>query len=287
MLWLLFALGSAICVGITSVVAKSVLKKNDAYLVAFGQFLFAAPFLFPILLYSGIPELTSAFWTAMIFLAPLEVAAIILFMKSISASPVSLSMPFLAFTPAFMLLTGFLILGELPGLYGILGILLIVTGAYILNIKNKRQGLFAPFKAILDEKGSVLMLIVAVIYSITSVLGKKAIINSSPLFFSGFYVPFIALMLFPIAFKKSNNIKQIFKKPGALIMLGVLTGLTSIFDFIGISMIDAAYLISVKRVGILVSTILTYFVFKEDHIREHLIGAGLMVVGVAVIFIFG
>ncbi|MDP7282543.1 MAG: DMT family transporter [Candidatus Undinarchaeales archaeon] len=286
-LWFLLSLGSAICIGIMDIIAKHVLKEDDPYIVVLGRMLFAAPLLLPILLISGIPKFGPGFWSSLIILTPLEILAAILFMKGLSKSPIALTVPFLAFTPAFMILTGFVILGETLTLYGISGILLIVLGTYILNIKNWRKGILAPFKAIKDEIGSVYLLGVAVIFSITSVLGKKAVVASSPLFFAGFYIPLLALLMFPIAIKKSSNIKKLFKKPGLLVIMGVLLALTAVLHFTAISMVDAAYMISVKRTSILLSTVLAYFIFKEDHITEHLIGAGLMLAGVVIITLLG
>ncbi len=75
-----------------------------------------------------------------------------------------------------------MILGEKVSLQGGLGILFIVVGSYTLNIHEIRRGFFKPFKAVLKEKGSILMICVALIYSVTSSLGKMAIEHSSPLF---------------------------------------------------------------------------------------------------------
>jgi uncharacterized membrane protein len=69
--------------------------------------------------------------------------------------------------------------------------------------------------------------------------------------------------------------------------MGVLLALTAVLHFTAISMVDAAYMISVKRTSILLSTVLAYFIFKEDHITEHLIGAGLMLAGVVIITLLG
>jgi len=287
MSWLILALVAAVCVGISDIIAKNILKKEDPYLVALGKMIFAAPLLLPILFIVDIPALTPVFWKTVAILAPLEITAIIFYMKGIQISPISLTVPFLSFTPVFIIFTGFLMLGEVPTLYGALGIVFVVAGAYILNIRNWRRGILAPFKAIFEEKGSVCLLVTALIYSITSVLGKKAILASDPIFFAGFYTPFIALFLLPIAIKKSNNIKKLVKKPGMLIVIGILLAITAVCHFKAISMVEAAYMIAVKRSSILISTVIAYFVYRDDHIREHLLGAGIMFLGVVVIMVLG
>jgi len=287
MIWLVLALVAAVCVGISDIIAKRILKKEDPYLVALGKLIFAAPFLLVMLFFIEVPVLGPLFWKLLVILAPLEIAAIIFYMKGIQVSPIALTVPFLSFTPVFIILTGFLILGELPSLFGSMGILLIVSGTYVLNIRSWRRGLFAPFRAIFDEKGSIFLLCTALIFSVTSVIARKLVLVSEPLFFASIYTPLIALLMIPIAIKKSNNIKKLVKKPGMLIVIGVLLAITAVCHFMALSLVEAAYMIAVKRSSILISTVIAYFVFQEDHVFEHLIGAGLMFLGVVVIMLFG
>jgi uncharacterized membrane protein len=77
-------------------------------------------------------------------MVPLEIAAIILYVKAIKLSPLSLTIPFLAVSPVFIILIAFILLGEFPDRSGLLGILLIVIGAYLLNIKTTKEDLSRP-----------------------------------------------------------------------------------------------------------------------------------------------
>jgi hypothetical protein len=110
---------------------------------------------------------------------PLELLAMWLYMQAIRESPLSLTLPYLAFTPVFNTLTGYLILGETVSWTGFSGILLVVLGAWLLNLEAAQNGaglnLLAPFRAITRERGSRLMLMVAAIYSLTSVTSKGAL----------------------------------------------------------------------------------------------------------------
>lgn len=108
-------------------------------------------------------------------------------MRSLRVSPISLTLPFLAFTPAFMILTGALILCEHMKAAGTAGIMLIISVSYTLYLPSLRYGLTEPIRAMFREQGSMLMLLVVFIYSITSVLGKLAIQHSNPTFFASFY----------------------------------------------------------------------------------------------------
>jgi len=105
-------------------------------------------------------------------------------MKAIRKSPLSLTLPYLAFTPAFMIFTGFVFLGETPNLWGLAGIFITCIGGYVLNLETGRNSFWAPIKAVFKETGSWLMLIVALLFSFSAVIGKKGILHSSPLFFT-------------------------------------------------------------------------------------------------------
>jgi len=287
MIWIFFALGAALLTAISDNLAKKILKNEDPYLVALGKMSFAAPLLIPLLFFIEIPKITPVFWKTMIIALPLEILALLLYMKGVKASPISLTIPFLAFTPVFIILTGFLILGELPSLYGAVGIVFVVLGAYVLNISNWRQGALAPIKAIFKENGSVMFLGVALVYSITSVLGRKMVLETSGMFIACVYPVAMSIALLPIVAKKTKNIKKLVKKPGLLIVLGAVLALTAVCHFTALSLVKTAYMVSVKRTSILLSTLIAYFAFKEEHMTEHLVGALVMVLGVVIITLLG
>ncbi len=128
----------------------------------------------PWVIYTGIPALNTQFAIALLIGGSINAVTTILYIKAIKVSDLSLTVPLVALTPLFMLLTSPLIVGEYPNFFDYIGILLIVTGSYLLNIKEKSQGYLAPFKALLKEPGPKMMLIVAFLWSIaikrTSVL---------------------------------------------------------------------------------------------------------------------
>jgi uncharacterized membrane protein len=193
----------------------------------------------------------------------------------------------LTFTPLFLILTSPLILGEFPGMTGTLGILLIVFGAYMLNVKEVKKGLLSPFKALGKEKGPILMLAVAFIWSITCNIDKIGVINSNPIFWLIFFNLFLSLVLTPTMLIKSRrSLKQIPFNLKALIPIGAFSGLTGIFQMNAINVGLVPYIISIKRTSAIFSILYGYFIFKEVHIKERLLGACIMIVGVVLIAIF-
>lgn len=248
---------------------------------------FATPFLLLLLPFIEIPRLDRHFFVVILILLPLEAVALILYMKAIKISPLSITLPFLALSPIFMIFTSNLILGERLDGFGIMGVVFTALGAYLLHVRTTKQGIWAPFKAIGRERGSLYMIIVAFLYSITSNLGKMAIQHSSPLFFTATYLPILAVSLFPVlVWKNHGKIKQIFSHGTLFSLIGLAIVFATITHFLAVNIAEVPYVISVKRMSLLFGIIYGAVWFKETNIMERLIGGGVMIVGVIILTLF-
>ena len=287
MSWIFLSLLCGFFTASADALCKKSLAKSNEYLVAWVRVGFAAPFLLLLLPFAEIPSLDIYFFLAVLTLLPLEITALILYMKAIKLSPLSLTLPFLALSPAFMIFTSSLILGEKLDKFGIIGILVTTIGAYLLHVNTTKQGFFGPFKAIRRERGSMYMIIVAFIFSITANLGKMAVLHSSPLFFAVTYVPVLSTVLFPIlAWKNRGEIKQIFSHLTIFSLIGLAIAFATIAHFFAVNIAEVPYVISVKRTSLLFGIIYGAIWFKETNIRERLIGGIIMIIGVSIITLF-
>ncbi len=281
MVWLIFAFLAALFESLKDVFSKDRLRKIDEYLVAWSLRLFALPFLIPLLFFMEIPSLGNRFWMALLISGTLNTITTILYIKAIKSSDLSITIPMLTFTPLFLLATSPLIVGEFPGFFGVIGVLLIVLGSYVLNIGQMHKGYFEPFRALAKEKGPKLMLIVAFIWSITSNFDKIGVQNSSPVFWVIAINIFITLVMLPIVLCKSQiSAKQISTHYKALIPIGLFSASALIFQMTAISLTLVAYVISIKRTSAIMSVLFGYFIFREKGIKERLTGAIIMVIGV-------
>ncbi|MBI5194139.1 MAG: EamA family transporter [Nitrospirae bacterium] len=283
--WVFFALLAAFTLATADAISKKAMGRTDELVIAWVRQGYSLPFLSLSFLFINIPHLDRTFWLSLLFLVPMEVTAIILYVKAIKISPLSLTIPFMALSPVFIIFTAFLMLGELPDRSGLLGIFMIVAGAYILNVRATKEGLLGPIKAIKREKGSVLMIIVALIYSVTATIGKIAIQHSSPVFFGAFY-PFILTIVFSIILIKKGEIQKVISRPLIFLGIGFFIAVMVLSHFTAISMADVAYMISVKRTSLIFSVIYGRLFFGEKHTGERLTGSVLMVAGVVLITVF-
>ncbi len=276
-LWILLSLTAAFTLATSDALTKKALFTHNEYIVAWLRLVFSLPLLFVFFSFIPIPKLNRDFYIAFFLALPLEIASIVLYIKALKLSPLSLTLPFLALTPVFLIFFSYLILGEKVSFWGGVGILFIASGSYMLNINRIREGIFEPFRAIMKEKGSVLMIGVALIYSLTSALGKMAVEHSSPLFFGTTYFTVLVIFFTPIALYKGRRVEG--KAVLPVMLPGVFYSLMIASHMVAINLAKVAYVISIKRMSLIFGVLYGYLLFKEEKIQERLLGAMLMFVG--------
>lgn len=114
MTWLILGILTAFCEAVKDVLGKQNLQKSDEYVVAWSFSFFSVIFLIPWVLSTGIPPLNSQFWLALLIGGGINAVTALLYIKAIKLSDLSLTLPLVALTPLFMLLTSPLMVGEYP-----------------------------------------------------------------------------------------------------------------------------------------------------------------------------
>ena len=285
-MWIFYTLLTAFLLASSDAITKDLLTRYSPWQVIRARFLLALVFLAPLPLIYGIPSLDTTFWLAAGADLPLEILALLLYLKAIEVSPLSLSLPFLSFTPLFLLITSRVMLGEHVSHQALAGILAMVVGSYLLQVGRVREGLLEPIKALGRERGAMLMLGVAFIYSITSNLGKVAITHSSPQFFATFFALEMALVALVIPYHKGDR-KTWNIKDKAMILMALLFALHFLFHTLAINLAQVSYMIPLKRTSVLFGVIYGRILYKEEGIKERLTGAALMVIGALLISLAG
>lgn len=106
----------------------------------------------------------------------LNLVASVLFITALRLSPLSLTIPLLSLTPVFTTLLGIPLLGEVPGTFEWVGIALVVVGVFSLHVN---PGTGVPpgevLAAFISEKGSMMMVAVALMWSVTMPLDRLAL----------------------------------------------------------------------------------------------------------------
>ena len=282
----MYAFICALSVATIDALSKKALIDNDPYFVAWVRVGFAVPLLLFALPFIEIPRLDNVFFIITSILLPLDIIALLLYLRAINISPLSLTLPFLSLTPLFVIGTSYIILGEKPDRTGFAGIVLVAIGAYLLNVHTIKRGLLEPLKAIVKEKGSVLMVVVAFICSINLNLCKIAVQHSSPIFFSIFYSFLLSIILFLIVgFKTKNIFSKITSQPLHFLLIGISMAVVTVTHLKAISLVEISYMVSVQRLSILFGVVFGAVFFMEKNIKERFLGASVMVLGIILISI--
>ncbi len=287
MMWFIFALIAALSAASSRTLIKLTSRDREETIL-FLRYLFAVPFALLMIPLFGIPVIGPWFWPAIIIGCMLDVTVSVMIINAIDHSDMSKSIPFIAFTPMFLLLTGFLILGEVPSYMGITGVMVIVVGAYALKMKMHESGPLEPFRRLFRERWSRYMLVTAFLMAVAGPVFKVAIIESSPAFILAVSFPLCLMFSLSYAFLKKdfqlvpNNSKMLVET----FLLGVTLFITSIaFNF---AVVDGLvpYVVSIKRLSIFFSVLIGTIWFREKHGLHNIIAGTIMVIGAMLIGIF-
>lgn len=286
MVWYIFAILGAIFDSTFYMLSKQLLKTIDQYVLASGVFLSSFIVLLSVSIYRGIPDIGAAFYLSIFVTGILNVVAAILYYKALKMTDLSLSIPMISFTPIFLIFTSFFLLNELPTTFGIVGILLIVVGSYILNTRKDSKHLLDPFKEILVNRAILYMLIVAFLFSISANFDKIVVKNSDPYFGHSMVFLLIGGCFFAISAVKNKGIFLYHRDFHKIFFIGLILAIEAITINIAYTMQIVPYVISLKRLSILFSVLYGGLVFKEIDITRRSLAASVMVAGVALIILF-
>lgn len=289
-MWFWYALGFAVLSSVGVIIAKKVMKTVDQYTYLLINGLFTAPILLIIgLLFFDIPKFDTTFWTVTVIGTSISVFAAILAYKAIRESEISLISPISAFNPVFTAIISFFTLKETISVKHILGIMIIVTGTYLLQLSKSQKGFFEPIKALFTHNGVRLTLFAQFLWAVTPSLEKTAIVHTSPQNppFAAFVGQIIAILIYiPLVGKLSKNSLQAFKLNYKWFLIaGLISGLAITFAFIAYNLSSLGMVTAVFKSSVLFTVILGWLFFKERNIKEKLLGTLVMLVGVTLLVV--
>jgi len=286
--WLALSLICAFSLATSDAAAKRWLRDAGAREMVVIRLGISGLLLTPWVLTFDLPTLPPPFWGWMALLMPLEIAAMLMYMRAIRDHPLALTVPYLAFTPVLVVVTGWLVLDETVSGHGLFGILLVVAGSWLLNFEQTAQltlrRLLAPLKAVVVNPGSRLMLGAATIYAFTSVGGKAAMQWMPPEQFGAFYFAVlgaVTLLLAAVTHPQSLRVRRHGLWP--LLVVAGFMALMVVTHFLALAQTEAAYMIAAKRTSLLFGMLYGAILFGERHLARHLVAGALMIGGVVAI----
>jgi uncharacterized membrane protein len=281
----LLALGTAVSESLKDIISKYNLAHIDEYVAAFAMHLVQSLLLFPLIMWFGFEHMSARFLWTLLISSVLQLWVILLYLKAIKRSEISVTVPLITLTPLFMLITSPVMLGQFPNMTGIAGIALIVAGTYISNTGGEKGNLMAPFLSLFRSQGSRYMLLVAFLWSITANLDKIGVEETSPLYWA-FAKDFVILLyLIPIMLYKSGRpLHQVRNRIWPLISVGFFRFTSVVTQMFAIELILVPYVISIKRSSTAFVILFAFFYFNERaSFRNRLAGIIIILAGLFVI----
>ena len=213
----------------------------------------------------------------------------VLFLQALKVSDLGLTIPYLSFSPIFVLVFAIVFLQEWPTPIALLGLLIVAVGAFFLN-PARTNGDTSTVDRAGFQKGAVLMVCTAVCWSAAAAFDKAALAHSS---FLTHLILLLAstvvlLLLTQLMFKRLRGHQQgslswFLLTLVCIAMVGALALQLAAYVYW-----DVAYVEAVKRsIGLVGAVIVGTAVFKEANLGKRLLAVVVMASGTALIILGG
>ncbi|QJW91798.1 EamA family transporter [Spirosoma taeanense] len=241
----------------------------------------------PQLRLTGLPV---AFWQSMLVVGALAMFGNVFLVKALQIGDLSVLGPINAYKSVVGLIFGIFLLNEVPGWWGLTGVILIVVGSYVV-LSNAQQ--HKPFSWTVFQRPEVKLRLAALVFSaIDGTFLKKAIVLSTPtiaffywcLFGFGFTLVWILLTM---RSQWRAQTKLLLSHKIIYLGLFVAVGVTQIASNVALAGMPVGYALALFQTSALVSVLFGYQFFKERGIVRKLIGASIMVAGAVLITVLG
>lgn len=279
-MWLLYALLSAIFLSLSEIFQKKGLFKEHALEFNMAKYFFS--FIMMLVLIPLIDfNIPFTVWV-LVFIAMIIGAAGNLYRaKAYKHMEISSVAPFFNLSPAFVVLMAFFFLGESLAFKQILGIIVLIIGAYILEVDHNIHSLTTPLKIIIKSKYIHYIFFVLVIFGFGSIIDKKIVTTYlNPLQFLFLAALFLTFHFFSFSLFKQGikGVKDSFKKGKKDAFFSALFwNIEIFFYFKALSLHLVSLVVPIKRLSTVFTTIGGGTIFKDK---------GLYLKGVACIIMF-
>ena len=281
-MWLLFALGSALFAGLTSILAKIGIKNTDSNLATALRTVIVLLFSWLMVFVVGSQRTINLISTRSLVFLILSGAATgaswLCYFKALQLGDVNKVAPIDKSSTILTILLAFLFLRETPTLWMGIGVVLLAAGTYLMI---QRQETKTP-----NDKGNKSWLFYAVLSAVfaalTSILGKVGIQGIESNLGTAIRTIVVLLMAWIIVLfqKKLPLVKVIDKKSWIFIALsGLATGLSWLCYYRALQEGRASLVVPIDKLSIVVTIVFSRIVLKERLSKKGMVGLLLVVTG--------
>lgn len=287
-MWIVFAFGSALFAGLTSILAKCGIKRTDSNVATAIRtivvLLFAWGMVFIVNSQSGLATVDPKTLLFLVLSGLATGASWLCYFKALQLGDVNKVVPIDKSSTVLTIVLAFLLLGEAISWAKGVGIVGIGLGTYLMI--QKKPGT-QPHR----EKGKGWFLyasLSAIFASLTAILGKIGIANIESNLGTAIRICVVLVMSWVVVFVtgKQHAVREVPKEElGFICLSGLATGASWLCYYKALQDGLASVVVPIDKLSILVTVAFSYFVFHEKLTRKAAVGLLLIVAGTLVMVV--
>ena len=288
-MWILFAFGSAVFAGLTSILAKCGIRKTDSDAATAIRTIVVLIFSWIMVLITGsigtIGSLNSKTWMFLILSGIATGASWLCYYKALQLGDVNKVVPIDKSSTILTILLAFIFLGEPITLVKGIAVVLIGVGTFMMI--QKKETVYEPEK----PKGRswlIYALLSTVFASLTAILGKVGIEGVESNLGTAIRTCIVLVMAWVVVFVKGkqHTIREIPKNElGFICLSGLATGGSWLCYYRALHDGMASVVVPIDKLSILVSIAFSYIVFRERLTKKAVVGLCLNVAGTLIMLL--
>lgn len=285
-MWIVFAFGSALLAGLTSILAKCGIRDTDSNVATALRTVVVLFFSWIMVFIVGAQdEIGSISSKVMIFLILSGIstgASWLCYFKALQIGDVNKVTPIDKSSTILTMIFAFLFLNEDISWLKLISMILIGLGTYLMIQKKKVESATDSKRWLIYALGS------AIFASLTSILGKIGIQDVNSNLGTAIRTAVVLVMAWIVVFVtgKQNTIKNIDKKSWLFLVLsGFATGGSWLCYYKALQTGQASVVVPIDKLSILVTVAFSYIVFKEKLSVKSGVGLILIVFGTLTLLI--
>lgn len=286
-MWLVFAIGSALFAGLTSILAKCGIKKTDSDVATAVRTIVVLIFsciMVPITgSFTAIASVSTKTWIFLILSGLATGASWLCYFRALKAGDINKVVPIDKSSTVLTILLAFIFLHESISATKLIAVVLIAAGTFLMIEKK------SVTESKTSEKSWLLYAILSAVFaSLTSILGKVGIENIDSNLGTAIRTCVVLLMAWLIVFvkHKESSVKKIPKNELLFICLsGVATGASWLCYFRALQTGPASAVVPIDKLSILVSIAFSAIVFKEHLSKKAATGLVFLVAGTMIMLV--
>lgn len=284
-MWLLYAVGSALFAGLTSILAKCGIRKTDSTVATAIRTIIVLIFAWVMVFVVGSQgTIASIQARSLVFLGLSGLAtgvSWLCYFYALQRGPIDKVVPIDKSSTVMTILLAALLLGESVTLTRGIGVVLIAAGTFLMI--EKKGGVQK------EENGWMVAAFGSAIFAaLTSILGKVGITGVESNLGTALRTGVVLIMAWVMVFVqgKQGRVKAVPKNElGFICLSGLATGASWLCYYKALQLGPASLVAPIDKLSILVTVLFSYIVFHERLSRKALTGLAMLAAGTLVMLV--